>query len=242
MIAGRSRAAEPAAESATSALRHTRGMDLKNPHLWIEALGYVGAALTISTYSMRTMVPLRISGIVANIVFVGYGALAHVYPTLLLHLVLLPLNVVRLRQLLQLVRSVKQAARGDLSLDWLRPYSRRRSVAAGELLWRRGDAASEMLFVLSGRLRVVEPGIEAGPGEVLGEIGLITPGNTRTHSLQCTEPAELLVIGYDELRQLYFQNPHFGFWFMQLASQRLLRDADITLVRPAPPPAPEPAR
>lgn len=238
MIAARS----AAAETATPALRHTRGMDLKNPHLWIEALGYIGAAFTISTYSMRTMVPLRVSGIVANIAFISYGALAHVYPTLLLHMLLLPLNAYRLRQLLRLVRSVQEAARGDLSLDWLRPYSRRRHVAAGELLWRRGDAASEMLFVLSGRLRVVEPGIDAGPGEVLGEIGFITPGNTRTHSLQCTEPADLLVIGYDELRQLYFQNPHFGFWFMQLASRRLLRDADLALVRPAPPLAPEPAR
>lgn len=217
-------------------------MDISNPQIWIEALGYLGAALTISTYSMRTMVPLRLCGIVANLVFIGYGALAAVYPTLLLHLVLLPLNVVRLRQLMQLVRSVKAAARGDLSLDWLRHHTRRRTAASGELLWRRGDTADEMLFVLSGRLRVVEPGIEAGPGEVVGEIGFVTPGNTRTHSLQCTEAAELLVIGYDELRQLYFQNPRFGFWFMQLASRRLLRDADITLVRPASPPAPEPAR
>ena len=30
---------------------------------WIDALGYFGALLTIGTYSMKTMIPLRIIGI-----------------------------------------------------------------------------------------------------------------------------------------------------------------------------------
>lgn len=103
MIAGRA----PPARTASTRLRCTRRMDFSNPHLWIEALGCLGAALTISTYSMRTMAPLRVSGIVASIVFIGSGARACVYPKLLLHLAPLPLYVVGLHQLLRLVRSVK---------------------------------------------------------------------------------------------------------------------------------------
>jgi CRP/FNR family transcriptional regulator, cyclic AMP receptor protein len=110
------------------------------------------------------------------------------------------------------------------------------------MLWRRGDKAEDMVFVLSGRLRVLEPGIDAGAGEVLGEVAFVTPDSTRTQSVQCIDAAELLVIGYNELRQQYFQNPRFGFWFMQLASRRLLRDADALRVTPAPAASAEPAR
>lgn len=38
---------------------------------WIEALGYLGALLTLGTYSMKTMIPLRIVGISANVIFMG---------------------------------------------------------------------------------------------------------------------------------------------------------------------------
>jgi CRP/FNR family transcriptional regulator, cyclic AMP receptor protein len=208
-------------------------MNMSNSHFWIEALGYLGALLTFGTYSMRTMVPLRVCGIAANTAFIAYGLLGSVYPPLVLHACLLPLNAWRLREMLRLLRDVRQAAQGNLSIEWLKPYSRRRRVAAGELLWRRGDAAQEMLFVLSGRLLVVEPGVELGAGDVLGEVAFVTPDSTRTQSVQCTETAELLVISYSELRQQYFQNPRFGFWFMQLASRRLLHDADATRVTPA---------
>jgi hypothetical protein len=34
----------------------------------------------------------------------------------------------------------------------------------------------------------------------------------------------MLEISYDEVKQLYFQNPQFGFFFLQLTSQRLFAD------------------
>ncbi len=191
---------------------------------WIEAAGYLGATLTFAAYSMKTMVPLRVAGILANIAFITYGAAAAIYPTLLLHLVLLPLNVVRLRQMLALVCQVREAARGDLSIDWLRPFTHRWHFSAGQRLWRRGDVAAEMLFVLGGRYRVVEAGVSLGAGDVIGELGLIGPENKRTQTVECVEPGEALAISYDEVRQLVFQNSKFGFYFLQLVSKRLLQD------------------
>jgi CRP-like cAMP-binding protein len=192
---------------------------------WVDVLGYTAAALTVATYSMKTMVRLRVVGIGANLFFILYGALASVYPALVLHAILLPLNIVRLRQMLALVAEVRAAARGDLALDWLRPFTHKKRFAAGESLWRRGDEADEMLFVLSGRFRVLEPGLDAGPGDVVGELAMIVPGQRRTQSVVCLEAGEALAIGFDEVRQLYFQNPKFGFFFLQLASRRLLQDA-----------------
>jgi len=83
-----------------------------------ELLGYVAAVVTLATYSMKTMIPLRISDIVANILFITFSYLAGVYPTLLVHhAVLLPVNSVRLYQMLQLVKCIREAAQGDLAID-----------------------------------------------------------------------------------------------------------------------------
>jgi hypothetical protein len=34
----------------------------------------------------------------------------------------------------------------------------------------------------------------------------------------------VLTLPYDEVRALYFENPRFGFYFLQLATGRLLKD------------------
>jgi hypothetical protein len=33
---------------------------------------------------------------------------------------------------------------------------------------------------------------------------------------------------YDEVRQMYYQNPKFGFFFLELVAERLMRDAQRT--------------
>jgi CRP/FNR family transcriptional regulator, cyclic AMP receptor protein len=192
----------------------------------IDLLGYVGALITLAVYSMKTMIPLRVAGICANIVFIAYGLLGKIYPALFLHLVLLPLNATRLYQMLQLTEKVKVASRGDLSMDWLKPYMTKRAVKAGEVLFRRGDLSGTMYFTVTGRYRLAETNTEVAPGEVIGEIGLIAPDNKRTMSFECIEDGELLTIGYSQVKQLYYQNPKFGFYFLQLTSQRLFKDIE----------------
>ena len=192
---------------------------------WIEAVGYLGALLTLGTYSMKTMIPLRVSGICANCVFIVYGALASVYPQLFLHAVLLPLNSLRLYQMLQLVKQVKAAAQGgQLNLDWLKPFMNKRRCEAGEVLFRKGEPSSDMLYTLTGKYRLLEIDDEIGPGELVGELGLIAPEAKRTLTFACTEAGELLSISYFQVKQLYFQNPKFGFYLLQLIGHRLFKD------------------
>ncbi len=79
---------------------------------------------------------------------------------------------------------------------------RQRTVREGDLLWRQGDARTEMLFVVEGRVSVSQnlPGgrtvemAEAGPGNTLGEIALLDGGES-TMSARVTETATLLVLG-----------------------------------------------
>jgi hypothetical protein len=189
-----------------------------------EFLGYAAALAMLVAFSMPTMIPLRIFGIAANVLFVVFGYLTLSYPVLILHLALLPLNGFRLYQMVQLTKRVTEASRGDLNMDWLMPFMSSRPVASGALLFRKGDSADELFCVVSGRFRISEIGTELGPGALIGELGFLAPDHARTHTLECVEGAVVMRISYDQMKQLYFQNPKFGFFFMRLAGQRLFRD------------------
>lgn len=199
---------------------------------WVDGMGYLGALTTLGTYSMKRMIPLRIFGICANCLFITYGLLTPVYPQLLLHTILLPLNAFRLREMLRLVSQVKSASQGDLNMEWLKPYMARRSVKQGEVLFRKGDLSTAMFYTIEGRYRLNEIGKQIGPGQVIGEIGLIAPENKRTLTFEVVEDGVLLTISYSQVKQLYYQNPQFGFYLLRLIGQRLLENIDqLTIIR-----------
>jgi hypothetical protein len=75
-------------------------LDLILPHA-VDLLGCAAAATTLLTFAQKRMWSMRISAIAANLFFIGYGAFGLLYPVLFLHLILLPLNVIRLVQLAQ---------------------------------------------------------------------------------------------------------------------------------------------
>lgn len=184
-------------------------------------VGFVAAGLTIATLSMRTMVPLRMTGIAANVAFVAYGLMFGSLPTVILHCILFPLNVYRLAEMLTLIKQVKAASAGDLNMDWLKPFMHKRPIEAGEILFRKGDEANHMYFVVTGRLHLNEIDIEVRPGSVVGELGMLAPARKRTQTLECRESGTLLEIGYDKIEELYHQNPTFGFYFLRLSTARL---------------------
>ena len=192
----------------------------------VDLLGYAAAAAVIGTYSMKTMIPLRVVGIASNFLFIAYGAATAAYPVLVLHLILLPLNCLRLREMLVMVRKVSEATRGNLSLDWLKPFTTSRPCREGEIIFRAGDAAHHLFFIVSGEYRLSEGDIVVGPGTVVGELGFVEPNNTRTMTFECIREGVLLAISYHDVRVLYFQNPQFGFFFLRLVTQRLFRNLD----------------
>lgn len=189
-----------------------------------DIVGYVGAALVIATYSMKTMIPLRIVGLTSNAILLVYAGLTSDAPDVILGFIVLPLNAVRLYQMIQLTRRVETAAHGDGSMDWLKPFMHRRRTKAGEVLFHKSDPADAMYYIVSGHFRLQETGIELPVGEVVGELGLLAPDQRRTQTLECVRDGELLVITYDRVKQLYFQNPSFGFFFLRLSTQRLFHN------------------
>jgi cyclic nucleotide-binding protein len=184
----------------------------------------LGAIFFVTTLLMRTMVPLRVAGIVSDVFFIGYGVLSNTVTTLILYILLLPINIFRLAQMLKLVKKARVAAQGDLSMDWLKPFMNRRKYSKGDVLFRKGDRANEMFFTVTGKFLVTELGIELPPGRLVGELAFLSPDNRRTQSLECTEDGEVLAITYDRLLEIYFQNPEFGYYFLRLSTERLLQN------------------
>jgi CRP-like cAMP-binding protein len=184
----------------------------------------VGAIFFVATLLTRTMVPLRVSNMISNVFFMAFGALAGDIRTFLVFLLLLPINAIRLRQMLNLVKRARNAVRGERSMEWLKPFMTQRKYRQGDVLCRKGDAANEMFLTVNGKFLVAEFGIELPPGSPVGELGFLTPNNQRTATVECTEAAQVLTITYERLLELYFQNPQFGYYFLVLTSQRLLQN------------------
>ena len=189
-------------------------------------LGFVAGVLYIASHYMKTMVPLRLCEIGSNALFVVYGAFYPSWPTLALYGILVPLNSLRLYEMLQLVKKVRTASQGDLSMDWLKPFMHKHSYKQGAVLFRKGDHAEEMFYIVSGRCRISELGLELSAGHMVGELGFLTPEHQRTQTVECIDDVEMLAISYDKVRELYFQNPSFGFYLLRLASERLLQNVD----------------
>ena len=187
-------------------------------------LALIGAIFFVATLLMRTMVPLRVTGIISDVFFIGYGVLSGTVTTLILYILLLPINIFRLAQMLSLVKRARVAAQGDLSMDWLKPFMNRRKYGKGDVLFRKGDRANEMFFTVTGNFLVTELGIELPPGRLVGELGFLSPDNRRTQSLECTEDGQVLAITYERLLEIYFQNPEFGYYFLRLSTERLLQN------------------
>ena len=182
------------------------------------------SVFVVASLSMRTMIPLRVFAILTNVVLIASAIPGHNYPTMLVQSGVLVLNSYRLHQMLQLLRDVKRSVNSDLSLEWLKPFMTERKCAAGEVLFYKDEKAEDMLYIVSGRFKLVESGIELPVGAIVGEFGMLSPSNMRTQTLECIEAGVVLSVSYTKVEELMVQNPAFGFYFLRLFSARLFEN------------------
>lgn len=208
---------------------------------WPYVCGLLGAGLAVASYWMQGIIKLRALAILSNVLNLIYGFALLSPVTIVQHVVLFPLNIARLREMLRLVDNIKAAASGNLSMDWLKPFMKDRPASTGEVVFRKGDDADSLFVIAHGKFRLMESGIVLGRGDIVGELGLVTDDNKRTQGLQCIDSGALLVASYAQVKELYYQNPEFGFYFLKLISRRLLQNIERLQAELASRPAREPA-
>ena len=188
--------------------------------------GFIGAGLTLASYWMKSMMPLRLVSLVASVFFLAYGWIEAALPTLVLNIGMILINSKKAWEMRTLVRAIEQAKSDTPIAEWLLPHMTRRQATAGQTLWKKGDVATEMIYLESGTLRLVEHDEQLAPGSLIGEIGLFSPDNRRTLTVDCATDCTLYSLTTEAMAQLYYQNPKLGFHIMRLIVARLMRDAE----------------
>lgn len=194
--------------------------------VWANLIGYLAALLMFSTFYMKRMIPLRAVGASANATFVVYASIMHVYPLLILHAALFPLNITRMVQMMRLVKKVQEASRGDFSIDFLVPFMAKENFRKGAVVFRKGDEANKLYYLRNGLVRLEETGTYITDGEIIGEIGIFARNKKRTATVACETDTQFLTIPEDQVLQLYYQNPKFGIYLVQLIIKRLEKNME----------------
>ena len=178
---------------------------------WIDMVGWAASAAVLATFCMNTMMPLRVLAIISNVLFCAFGAVAHIFPILILHAILLPVNVVRLVQIRRLVHGMQAAEHSELSVQSLLPFMSGRTLKAGDILVRKGDEADRMFYLMRGNVEIQEICKVVGPGTLVGEIGVFARNRTRMATVVCDADCEVYELSDIKAKELYFQNPSFGY-------------------------------
>ena len=202
----------------------------------VDMVGFSAAAASFVAFSAKTMIPLRIAAICSNALFIAFGLLSGFWLAALMHTLLLPLNIYRLQAMRGLIRRVAVAARADdlFESEWLRPYMRRMSFTKGHTIFAKGEPAHGVYFIVSGQVHFPEVDEHAGSGLLFGEISIFTHEGRRTLSCVCETDVEVLYMTNEELKELYFQNPEFGFHLVRLIVGRMKRQIDQLQARVQP--------
>ena len=119
-----------------------------------------------------------------------------------------------------------------------------RRAGAKELIFSKGDTATQLFLILNGRVKVSassEDGREIifgilGPGELFGEIALLE-GTEHSGSVWTLEPTELLSFNRRDVSALLHDQPSFALSLLTTICSRLRRASELVediAFRPVP--------
>ena len=204
-----------------------------------DIIGYLASALVFATFYVRTMMPLRMLAIASNIAFIAYAASEGLTPVLVLHSVLLPVNLARLFEIKKLLAFTRSAPARDESIEAMLPFMRQSTIRKGEYLFKKGDHAGHMYYLMEGTLQLIEIDRTVSKGAIIGEIGMFSPSRERTATAVAATDCRLLSVDDSTLYQAYYQNPKLGFYLISLIAGRFVEVQSSTPGSLATVPRPE---
>lgn len=188
----------------------------------MELFGWAAAACSLFAFYSKTMIPLRIAVIAANAFAIVYSLYTFNIPSLIGSSILLPLNIIRVREMQRLTSDVKRAqSRAELDFDWLKPFMKPLELKAGGAIFAKGDEADSAYVVAEGQVSLPDLGVILGPGSLFGEMGLFSSTGHRMSSARAMSDVRIYRITYQDFEQLYFQNPQFGLYLVRLMVRRM---------------------
>ena len=113
------------------------------------AVGFLAAGLVITAFCMKDILHLRLVAVASNVAFLAYGIAFGLIPVWLLHLALLPVNLVRLWQVGDRIATDKTQDQGKGRMVVRRARRRRRIRATSEPfgLRKRPDVPTRLMSI-----------------------------------------------------------------------------------------------
>jgi len=114
--------------------------------------------------------------------------------------------------------------------------SRPRRFPVGSTLMHEGQAGTEVMFLVAGRVKITYLTVEGrqaildfrGPGELLGELAVVD-GKPRTHAVEAIETVEVLAMPAAAFKDLVGTRPNIANQLLRHVIRRF-RDSDRKLV------------
>jgi DNA-binding NarL/FixJ family response regulator len=125
-------------------------------------------------------------------------------------------------------QQMRQAERGAQVLDWLLPHVTHRRFGNGDVIFRKGEPGRELYYIQRGTVVLEEIGVEMGPRDIFGEIGVFAPDHQRTCTARCKTDVDLFCLNSEQVKSIYYLNPQFALHVVHLVAQRLLADRTRT--------------
>jgi CRP/FNR family transcriptional regulator, cyclic AMP receptor protein len=118
-------------------------------------------------------------------------------------------------------------------IEQLGTYLTKRKVQRGTAIFRKGDAGSELIAILSGSVKISAPGADGREavlnlireGEIFGEIALLD-GRPRTADAVAMSDCELMVIERREFTALLREHPELAFKVIEILCARLRQTSE----------------
>ena len=101
-------------------------------------------------------------------------------------------------------------------------------VPRGMLLIERAQPASGVFVILDGTVTVElhDGAVELGPSEVVGELGVLAEGATRSARVRAATPVRCLALSRPDFTRLLETEPSFGAAVASVLARRLLERGD----------------
>ena len=114
---------------------------------------------------------------------------------------------------------------GTNGLPWPLMAMRRETFARGEVLFRAGEPADKMFYVLRGVIRLPELNLRIPAGQIIGEMGVLSPLKQRTASAVCEEDLEVYTMDRQQVVRLFREQPVLALELVQTSIKRFIENA-----------------
>lgn len=116
------------------------------------------------------------------------------------------------------------AARGETLVNLLMSNAVCREFPEGRILFKKDEIATELYYIKSGVVSMVELNLDLTDGDVFGELGLFSTLRRRSATALCKTNVTAFVMAEKQVRDLHYNNPQFAWFLASTVATRICKD------------------